>query len=338
MSMSKLATIERHLIEEQARIPEATGEFTSLLYDIALAGKIISREVNRAGLAGILGYQGSTNIHGEAVKKLDAFSDEAIFRVMDHTGRVAVMASEEQDDIIPIPAEFSCGKYVLSFDPLDGSSNIEANGTIGTIFSIHRKISAGDRGTEEDVLQPGHRQVAAGYILYGSSTMLVYTAGQRVDGFTLEPSLGEFLLSNPSMRIPERGKTISVNEQGYHQWDPGVRSFVDWVKEDDKETARPRSARYVGSLVADFHRNLIYGGLFLYPGTQKRPEGKLRLLYELSPLAFICEAAGGVATDCHGRRLLDIEPTELHQRAPACMGSRLDVEEAEAHFEAHRQG
>jgi fructose-1,6-bisphosphatase I len=325
----KLVTIERHILDEQQKFPEATGDLTNLLYDIALAAKIISREVNRAGLVDILGRACSTNESGDDVKKLDVFANDWIYRAIDHTGRVCVMASEEEPEIIPIPARFKCGKYVLLFDPLDGSSNIEANVSIGTIFSIHRKISAGDRGTLEDCLQPGSRQVASGYIIYGSSTVLVYTTGQGVAGFTLDPSLGEFLLSHPDIKTPRRGKILSVNEQNTIWWDDSVRAYVEWLKQEDKATNRPRSSRYIGSLVADFHRNLLYGGVFLYPGSRKDPRGKLRLLYEAAPLAFIAEQAGGLATD-GTKRILDLVPTQLHERTPLYIGSAEDVREAES--------
>jgi fructose-1,6-bisphosphatase I len=328
----KLVTIERHILDEQQKFPEATGDLTNLLYDIALAAKIISREVNKAGLVDILGRAGVTNESGDDVKKLDVFANDWIYRVVDHTGRVCVMASEESPDIIEIPERFNCGKYVLLFDPLDGSSNIDANVPIGTIFSIHRKISKGERGTLEDCLQPGFRQVAAGYVLYGTSTILVYTTGQGVAGFTLDPSLGEFLLSHPSIQSPRHGKIYSVNEQNTCWRDERTRSYVEWLKQEDKATNRPRSSRYIGSLVADFHRNLLYGGLFMYPGSRKDPRGKLRLLYEAAPLAFIAEQAGGAATD-GTQRILDQIPTELHQRTPLYIGSAEDVREAEAFLE-----
>jgi fructose-1,6-bisphosphatase I len=317
---AKLVTIERHILDEQSKFPDASGDLTNLLYDLALAAKIIAREVNKAGLVNILGAAGLHNASGDDVKKLDVFADRWIFRALDHTGRVAVMASEESESIIPIPEKFRCGKYVLLFDPLDGSSNIDANAPIGTIFSIHKKISNGDRGTVEDCLQPGHRQVAAGYVLYGTSTMLVYTTGNGVAGFTLDRSIGEFILSHPDIKMPSRGKIYSVNESNTTYWDARMRAYVDWVKQEDKSTLRPRQARYIGSLVADFHRNLLYGGLFMYPGSRKDPKGKLRLLYEASPLAFVAEQAGGRAIDGE-RRILDLEPTQLHERTPLFIGS-----------------
>ena len=326
-------TIEQHILEQQkAHNPDAGGVLTNLLYDVALAAKVIAREVSRAGLLSdlILGEAGETNTSGDAVKKLDLYADKVMFRTCAHTGRLCVMGSEEQDDIIEIPAEYPCGEYVLQFDPLDGSSNIDANVSIGTIFGIHRKISTGPRGTLEDCLQPGTALVAAGYVIYGSSTMLVYSTGHGVHGFTLDPALGEFLLSHPDIQTPERGKIFSVNEQYSVEWEPRVRDFVQWLKENDPDTARPRRARYIGSLVADFHRNMLYGGMFLYPGTVKKPGGKLRLLYECSPLAFLQEQAGGIATNGLGKRILEIQPTELHMRTPLLIGSALDVREAEA--------
>ncbi len=324
-----LVTIERHIIEQQKEYPQATGEFSALLYDIAFAAKLIAREVNKAGLVDILGFTGEENVQGEQVAKLDEFANDIIFKALDHTGRLCCMASEEVKDIIHIPEQFKCGKYVLLYDPLDGSSNIDANVSIGTIFSIHRKISSGERGTLEDCLQPGYKQVAAGYVIYGSSTMLVYTAGNGVFGFTLDPSVGEFLLSHNHIQIPKKGRIYSVNEGNYFKWDENVRRYIDYVKTPDKATGRPYKSRYIGSLVADFHRNLLYGGIFLYPADQSNPNGKLRLLYEANPLAFIVEQAGGYASD--GRqRILDIVPNELHQRTPLYIGSYEDVKQVEA--------
>jgi len=323
----EIITIERHFLEQQRLFPEATGEFTNLLYDIALAAKIIAREVTKAGLVEILGLTGEKNVQGEQVMKLDVFANETMTRMNAHTGRLCVMASEEVPDIIPIPDQYHCGRYVLIFDPLDGSSNIDANASVGTIFSIHRKVSAGPRGTREDCLQPGYKQVAAGYIVYGSSTMMVYTSGQGVHGFTLDPSVGEFLLSHPDIQIPSRAKYYSVNEGNYHYWGEGVRRYVDYLKTPDKATGRPYSSRYVGTLVADFHRNLLAGGIFLYPADTKNPHGKLRLLYEAAPLAFIVEQAGGRASD-GTQDIMQIQPESLHQRAPLFIGSREDVDRA----------
>jgi fructose-1,6-bisphosphatase I len=335
MAIKRLVTIERHIIEQQKHFPAATGEFSALLYDIAFAAKVISRDVRKAGLVDILGYTGSENVQGEPVRKLDEFADDVIFRAMDHTGRLCVMACEERDDIIPIPDEFKCGHYVLLYDPLDGSSNIDANVSIGTIFSIHRKVSAGERGTKEDCLQPGHKQVAAGYVIYGSSTLLVYTAGRGVHGFTLDPTVGEFLLSHENIQIPKRATIYSVNEGNTHNWDEGMKRYVEYIKTPDKATGRPYSSRYIGSLVADFHRNLLYGGIFLYPADKKSPKGKLRVLYEANPLSFIVEQAGGAGSSGQ-QRILDIQPTDLHQRTPLIIGSYDDVKEAEAFLQGQR--
>jgi fructose-1,6-bisphosphatase I len=329
-------TIERHIIEAERQFPEATGAFSNILYDIALAGKMISREVRRAGLVDVLGYTGSVNVHGETVKKLDEYAHEVIFRALDHCGHLCIMASEESEDVIPIPEQFATGKYVLLYDPLDGSSNIEVNVSVGTIFSIHRKISRSERGTLEDCLQPGFRQVAAGYVVYGSSTMLVYTTGHGVHGFTLDPSIGEFLLSHPNMRIPEPGHRIySVNEGNYGKWSPAQRRLVDHLKGATGDNPEPAASRYVGSLVADFHRTLVYGGIFMYPADRAHPEGKLRLLYEAAPMAMIAEQAGGRASS-GVQRILDIDPTELHQRTPLYIGATHYVDLADRFLEEER--
>jgi fructose-1,6-bisphosphatase I len=332
-TMPRLITIERHIIEQQKKFPQATGDFSALLYDMAFAAKVISRDVRKAGLVDILGFTGAENVQGEQVRKLDEFADDVIFRALDHTGRLCCMASEEREHYIPIPDEFSCGHYALCYDPLDGSSNVDANVSIGTIFSIQRKISKGERGGLEDLLQPGHKQVGAGYIIYGSSTIMVYTAGMGVYGFTLDPTVGEFLLSHPDIKTPKRGKIYSVNEGNSANWTTGTRRYIDHVKTPDKASGRPYSSRYVGSLVADFHRNLLYGGIFLYPADKKNPNGKLRVLYEANPLSFIAEQAGGAGSN--GRqRILDIAPTDLHQRTPLIIGSADDVKEAEGFLSA----
>lgn len=321
-------TIGRHIIDQERRYPQARGAFSDILHDIAIAAKIISREINRAGLADIVGSAGKLNVHGEDVRKLDEYANEVIFNALDHTGNLCVMASEEVDEPIPIPEEFPCGNYVLLHDPLDGSSNIEANVSLGTIFSIHRKISKGERGGMEDLLQPGHRQLAAGYVVYGSSTMLVYTTGAGVHGFTLEPSIGEFLLSHPSMKIPDPGKKIySVNEAFYKRWSPGQQRAVDELKDDGF------SLRYIGTLVADFHRTLLYGGVFMYPADSQSPKGKLRLLYEAAPLAMVIAKAGGASSNGRGS-ILEIEPEELHQRTPLYLGNKSLIEKTEAALKA----
>lgn len=321
---TSVVTIERFIIEQERLHPEATGELSGILYDIALAAKMISNKVRCAGLVDILGATGIDNVQGEAVQKLDVFANETIVKAMDHGGRLCAMASEEEPDIIPIPDGFRCGKYCLLFDPLDGSSNIDVNVPVGTIFSVVRKITRGTRGEMEDMLQPGRRQVAAGYIIYGSSTMLVYTTGQGAHGFTYDPSIGEFLLSHPDIRIPTTARYLSVNDSYEQHWDEPVRSLMRKYR-GLEGNRRALSVRYVGSLVADFHRNLLGGGVFCYPANAKRPEGKLRLLYEANPLAFIAEQAGGAA--CDGtKRILDIQPTELHQRSPLYIGSKTEVQ------------
>lgn len=324
----KLVTVQRHLMEEQSLHPQATGEFTSLMWDLILAFKIISREVNKAGLVEILGLTGEENVHGEQVKKLDAFAQDRIFKAMDHGGHLCVMASEEEEDIIPIPPEFPKGKYVLLYDPLDGSSNIDFNISIGTIFSVYQRVTWSGDGTLEDCTQMGIRQVAAGYCIYGSSTMLVYTAGRGVHGFTLDPSVGEFLLSHENIRIPEYGKVYSINEGNAFSWDAGTKAFINYLKETDPATRRPYSLRYVGSLVADFHRTLLQGGIFLYPEDTRlpgKPKAKLRLMYEANPMAFLAEQAGGMATTGR-KRIVEIEPNGLHMKVPLIVGSPYEVE------------
>jgi len=323
-SATSVVTIDRFIIEEERLHPEATGELSGVLYDIALAAKMIASKVRRAGLADILGSADLQNVQGELQQKLDVFANETIIKALDHGGRLCAMASEEEPDIIHIPEGFRCGKYALLFDPLDGSSNIDVNVPVGTIFSVVRKITRGTRGEMEDMLQPGRRQVAAGYVIYGSSTMLVYTTGQGVHGFTLDPSIGEFLLSHPNIRIPNEGRYLSVNDSYEQHWDDPVKALMRRYRGLDGER-KAMNVRYVGSLVADFHRNLLGGGIFCYPPNRKSPKGKLRLLYEANPLAFICEQAGGAATDGAGR-ILDIQPTELHQRVPLYMGSKSDVD------------
>ncbi|WP_034412340.1 class 1 fructose-bisphosphatase [Candidatus Entotheonella palauensis] len=330
--------LNRHIMEQQRDYPEATGDFTGLLTQIALAAKIISREVNKAGLVNILGFTGEKNVQGEAVKKLDIFANEKMIDALTYSGHVCVMGSEEDAEPIALPPEVSRGNYVVMFDPLDGSSNIEAAITIGTIFSIHRRLSSGADGTLEDLLQPGHKQVAAGYVVYGSSTMMVYTTGQGVDGFTLDPSVGEFLLSHPNIRTPERGNTYSANEGNYQYWHPEMQRYMDHIHEKDPASKRPYASRYVGSLVADFHRTLLYGGVFLYPADSKDPKtptGKLRLLYEASPLAMVIQAAGGKAST-GTENILDVQPNKLHQRVPLVIGSRAEVELAEEFFQGNR--
>ncbi|MDA0328382.1 MAG: class 1 fructose-bisphosphatase [Gemmatimonadetes bacterium] len=324
MLQSHVVTISRFLIDAERKQPHATGAFTSLLSDIALAAKVIGREVNKAGLVDILGAAGDENVHGEQVQKLDVFANQVMFRALDHTGLVACMASEENETFIPIPDKFPAGDYVVIYDPLDGSSNIDVNVSIGTIFSIHKKITDGERGTLADCLQPGSRQVAAGYILYGSSTMMVYTTGAGVHGFTLDPSIGEFVLSHPLLRFPDPPKKVySVNEAYYARWSRGQQRLVSHLKTDGGF-----GSRYIGSLVADMHRILLQGGLFMYPAETQNPQGKLRLLYEAAPMAMVIEQAGGRASNGI-MDVMDIQPESLHQRIPLYMGSKDFVDLAE---------
>jgi fructose-1,6-bisphosphatase I len=318
MPDDSVVTIDRHIIEQERRMPEARGAFSNILYDIALAAKIIAREVNKAGLVDILGSADRTNVHAETVQKLDVFAQDVIYKAMDHSGLLCCMVSEESEEIIHIPERFAVGDYVLVFDPLDGSSNIDLNVSIGTIFSLHKKVSTSERGTLEDCLQPGIRQVAAGYVLYGSSTMLVYTSGDGVHGFTLDPSIGEFLLSHPNIRMRRPGARLySANEAYYPRWHDGQRRLIDHLKGGGLGGF---SSRYIGSLVADFHRTLLKGGIFMYPADNASPSGKLRLLYEAAPLAYVCVEAGGRASDGQ-RDILSIVPESLHQRTPLYLGS-----------------
>ena len=321
---TSVTTIERFIFDQEHRYPEATGELSNLLYDIALAAKIIAAAIRRAGLVNILGTAGNRNVQGEEQQKLDVIANETFKNCLNHTGRVCVMGSEEDEDIIPVPPEYPVGKYAVLFDPLDGSSNIDVNAAVGTIFSIYRRISLEGRGTVADVLQPGCKQVASGYVMYGSSTMLVYTTGQGVHGFTLDPTIGEFLLSHPKIVTPRVGRYYSVNESNFGRWNRGMQAAVRGLKGDAPDLMPAKNSRYIGSLVADFHRNLIAGGIFLYPADSRNPQGKLRLLYEASPMAFIAEQAEGSATD-GDNRILDIIPHHLHQRTPLVIGSREDV-------------
>lgn len=323
-SASKFMTLERHIIEGERLHPGATGEFSELLHGLSLAAKLVWREVTKAGLVNILGKTDRMNISGDVVKKLDDFADATIYRAMDHVGHLCVMASEENEDLLQIPDDYPHGRYVLIYDPLDGSGNIDANVTIGTIFSILQRVSPSGKGTLEDVLQPGFKQMAAGYVLYGSSMMFVYCSGHGVHGFTLDPSVGEFLLSHENIKIPKRGSIYSVNEGNYSRWEPAMQRYIQFLKEEDSATGRPYSSRYIGSLVADVHRTLLYGGIYCYPGDSKNRNGKLRLMYENNPLAYIVEKAGGAASD--GRqRTLEIQPESLHQRSPLFIGSVEEV-------------
>lgn len=320
----QVVTIEHHLLDRQAEHPGARGEFTGLLYDIALVGKLISREVTKAGLVDILGQTGQVNVQGEEVQKLDEFANACFLRILERSGRVCAMGSEEEEKPISVPETFERGDYLVLFDPLDGSSNIDVNVSIGSIFSIYRNADGSRTCSEEEFLRKGCEQVAAGYIVYGSSTMLVYTAGNGVFGFTLDPGIGEFLLSHPQIEVPESGKYYSCNEGYRNLFFDSTRRFIEYLQEPDEDSGRPYSGRYIGSMVADVHRTLLYGGIFLYPATQKSPAGKLRLLYEANPMAMVIEQAGGMASTGK-ERILDIAPNELHQRVPLFMGSTREV-------------
>ncbi len=328
--MSKLTTLHEFIVAKQKDFPFASGELSRLLNDIALAAKIVSNDVRKAGLVDhILGAQGGQNVQGEEQQKLDVVADEAFIRAFENGGEVCGIASEENDDYLAFQSETAKkGNYVVLFDPLDGSSNIDVNVSIGTIFSIYRRISPnGTSATLDDMLQSGEQQVAAGYVLYGSSTILVYTTGNGVNGFTLDPAVGEFFLSHPEMRMPENGRIYSVNEGNLNDFEPTLRAYISYCQSNENQTGKPYSGRYIGSLVADFHRNLIKGGIYIYPTVPSAPQGRLRLLYECNPLAFIAEQAGGLATDGKNR-ILEIKPTQLHQRVGFYIGSKLMVEKA----------
>ncbi len=318
--------LTQFLMEEQRQFPGSSGNFTLLFSELILAAKVISREVNKAGLINLLGATGYKNVQGEEVQKLDEYANDTIVKTMERGGHLHAMASEEIADIIRIPDDYPKGKYLLLFDPLDGSSNIDVNISVGTIFSILRcEAKAGKKITVEDFLQPGTEQVCSGYVIYGSSTVLVYTTGHGVHGFTLDPSVGEFLLSHEDIRIPEKASIYSINEANSRYWYKGTIDYVEKIKAGEE---RVTTGRYVGSLVADFHRNLLKGGVFLYPIDRKAKKGKLRLLYEANPLAFIAEQAGGAAST-GDERVMDVAPTELHQRTALIIGSKNDVAEAE---------
>ena len=334
-----MKTLGEFIIEKQAEYPEAKGELSGILSSIRLAAKIIHREINRAGLSqDILGVAGSENIQGEAQMKLDVFANETMKQALIGREEVAGFASEEDDTFIGFDTERGRNaKYILMTDPLDGSSNIDVNVSVGTIFSIYRRVSPiGMPVTLEDFLQPGNKQVAAGYIVYGSSTMLVYTTGNGVNGFTYDPSIGTFCLSHENMQMPKTGRIYSINEGQYLKFPQGVKKYIKYCQEEDKATNRPYASRYIGSLVADFHRNLLKGGIYIYPSATNYPNGKLRLLYEGNPIAFLAEQAGGVATDGY-RRILDIEPTALHERVPLCVGSEEMVKKAQEMMEEFKE-
>jgi fructose-1,6-bisphosphatase I len=338
MTLQRIKTLTQFIVERQSQYPQAKGALTRLINDIATAAKIVNREINAAGLVDILGYEGSDNIQGEAQKKLDVYANERFIEALKGGGECCAIASEENEKIISFQNEFSeMGKYVVAIDPLDGSSNIEANVSIGTVFSIYRRLSDLGGGKLEDMLQPGINIVAAGYVIYGSSTMLVYSTGHGVNGFTLDPSVGIFCLSHPDMRFPEPPSIYSINEGKYSSFPDGVKKYIKYCQVEDSATFRPYTSRYIGSMVADFHRNLIKGGIFMYPGTKKQPKGKLRLLYECNPVAFIAEQAGGKASDGY-RRILEIEPKTLHQRSPLFIGPKSMVDKVEEYLSETTEG
>lgn len=326
-----IITLDRHIMSEQRRYG-GRGDFSAILSQIIFAAKVVSAQVAHAGLVeDILGRTGQKNIQGEEVQKLDLYANKVFINALNYIGKVCVMASEEEPDMIAIPKEHPKGEYVVMFDPLDGSSNIDVNVSIGTIFGIYKRVSDGEDGVLDDCLQPGHKLFGAGYIIYSSSVNLVYTTGNGVNGFSLDPSVGEFVLSHPNIKIPSRGKIYSTNEGNYAYWKKGSREYIEYLKSDQNKIKAPYSSRYIGSLVADFHRNLLKGGIFLYPEDTKdpkKPTGKLRLLYEANPLAFVVEQAGGYASTGY-ERILDIKPTKLHQRVPLILGSKDDVLEYE---------
>ena len=326
----KVLTLDEFTIQQFRSIPNATGELSGLLRDIGLAAKRVNVEVNKAGLVDILGDAGTINVQGEEVKKLDVFANDQFTGVLRHGISCAGIASEEIDDYVAFDDEVSKdSKYICMFDPLDGSGNIDVNVSIGTIFSVYpRSTTKGGIVNADDFLQPGIKQVAAGYIIYGSSTMMVYATRRGVNGFTLDQSIGEFTLSHPDIKCPDTGKIYSVNHGNFFQYDEPVKEYIDICQKKTKENGGPYTQRYIGSMVADVHRNLIKGGIFMYPGTKDKPNGKLRLLYECNPLAFIIEVAGGKATNGK-QRILDIKPTELHQRTPMFIGSKMMMEEFE---------
>ncbi len=318
--MGQFKTLEQFIIEQEQAIPIAAGAFTRLIRDISIAAKIINREINKAGLVDIIGDAGATNVQGEAQQKLDVMADTEIIRALRRGGECCLLGSEEQETLIPIENSKSLrGDYIVLFDPLDGSSNISVNVSVGTIFSIYRLAEGMEPGLDA-VLRPGVEQVAAGYVIYGSSTMFVYTTGNGVNGFTLDPSVGEFLLSHPDIKTPRQGTIYSINEGYYNAFEYGLRQYIKWIQMPDEATGRPYTSRYIGSFVSDFHRNLLKGGIFMYPATKKNPAGKLRLMYEVNPTAFIAEQAGGLAVD-GDMRVMEKTPTALHERSPLFIGS-----------------
>jgi fructose-1,6-bisphosphatase I len=327
--MKTVKTLGQFIIEKQADFPYAKGELSRLLRDLGIAAKIVNREINKAGLIDIIGETGETNSHGEQQKKMDIYANEQFISALQSGGECCIVVSEENEEHIYIDSDISKNaKYIVAIDPLDGSSNIDVNVSVGTIFSIYRRKSNEGKATLQDVLQNGTEQVAAGYVIYGSSTMLVYTTGKGVNGFTLDPSIGEFCLSHPEMSIPAEGNIYSINEGYYTHLPEGVKKYIKYCQVEDDKTNRPYTSRYTGSMIADIHRNLIKGGIFIYPTTAQYKNGKLRLVYECNPMAFIVEQAGGLATNGYDR-ILEIEVEELHQRSAIFIGSKLMVKKAQ---------
>ena len=335
-----LKTLEQFIIERQGDVPGSTGQFSRLLRDLSLAAKIVDRDVRKAGIVDIFGDTGEINVQGEVQKKLDMLAHDEFVRALRRGGEVCLIGSEEHAEAIPLQIDDCSGKYVVLFDPLDGSSNVDVNVSIGTIFSIYKVPDDHvGRVSIEDALQPGRNQVAAGYVVYGSSTILVYTTGNGVNGFTLDPSIGEFLLSHPNIRTPDNGTMYSINEGNYNSWEDGLKRYIKWMQVEDatSQPRRPYTTRYIGSFVADFHRNLMKGGVYIYPANARNPDGKLRLMYEANPMAFIVEQAGGIASTGYSR-LLDVQPKALHQRTPVYIGSSKMVRMAEAFLRGEGPG
>jgi fructose-1,6-bisphosphatase I len=336
--MAKGITVTEYILARQKERPEATGAFTGLLAELTVAAKIIAQKVNKANLTEDFGFAGTESANEEHFQRLMEFANATIINRVSHIGHLYCIASKKETDVIPIPPRYSRGEYILVFDPLGGITNIDVHMAVGTVFSILKRQSVGEMGLMADVLQAGDQQVAAGYFIYGSSTMMVYTTGSGVHGFTLEPRIGEFLLSHENIRIPEKGRTYGVNEGNYYFWDESVQNLIEYFKTPDIKTDRPYTLRYTGSFVADFHRNLLKGGIHIYPGESKdplKPHGKLMLMCEVNPLAFVVEQAGGAASTGH-ERILDVEPKHLHQRVPVFIGSAADVRLAEEFLQGKR--
>lgn len=329
LSSPDFKTLEQFIIEQQESLPQSTGAFSRLLRDLSVAAKVVNRDMRRAGLLDVLGATGEVNVQGEVQQKMDALAHAEFVRALRRGGECCLIGSEEHAEAIPLEGDRpgEDGRYIVLLDPLDGSSNIDVNVSVGTIFSVYR-LPEGAEPTLEAALLPGSEQCAAGYVVYGSSTILVYTTGHGVNGFTLDPSIGEFILSHPNIRTPENGTMYSVNEGNYHSFEEGLKRYIKWCQEEDRATRRPYTTRYIGSFVSDFHRNLVKGGIYIYPASARSPEGKLRLMYEANPMAFIVEQAGGAASD--GRqRIMEKQPRALHQRTPVYIGSKAMVEHVE---------